>query len=147
MRVFACPKMSYPLKRWWEFSLPNKLYPLKRLREFLIAQKVLSSQMIKRVFHWVQSSHPLKYKLSYLHNSLAKHLWHSIRNWALHCNICLFQERSFLLPLFLIKGLRDWEFLVVKHLNTKEGMSLCVSEGVKDYKIVELPSGFLGDWM
>ena len=35
--------------------------------------------------------------------------------------------------------------LVVRHLNIKEGMSLCVSEGVKDYEIVELPSGFLGD--
>jgi len=100
---FACPKMFYPLKRWWEFSLPKKLYPLKRLRDFLIAQKVLSSQMIKRVFHWLQSSYPLKYKSSYLQNSLAKHLWHSIRNWVLHCTIYLFQERFLLLFFILLK--------------------------------------------
>jgi len=46
----------------------------------------------------------------------------------------------------MIKGLRDYESLVVRHLSTKEGMSLCVSEGVKDYEIVELLSGFFGDW-
>ena len=146
-----------PIKRWLghefyreSFWLPKKFSSLKWLWEFFIAQKVISSQeikrvfdcpkkvlspqMIKRVFHWIQSSYPLKYKASYLHNSLVKHLWHSIMNWALHCNICLFQERSFLLPLLVIKGLRDWESLVVWHLNTKEGMSLCVSEVVKDLR-------------
>ena len=130
---FAYSKCLILSKDDKSFSLPKMSYPLKRLREFLNAQKFLSSQMIKRVFHWVQSFYPLKYKSYFLHNSLAKYLWHSIRNWVLHCSICLFQKRSFLLLLLTFeKGLRDWESLLVKHLNTKEGMSLCVSGVVKD---------------
>ena len=48
---FACAKCLILSKDDESFSLPKMSYPLKRLKEFLIAQKVLSSQMIKRVFH------------------------------------------------------------------------------------------------
>ena len=85
------------------------------------------------VFPVHKRHNPLKQKSLIIQHSLVKHLCYSIRNWGLHCNICLFQERSFLLLLLTSeKGLRDCESLVVKHMSTKEGLSLCVSEGVKD---------------
>jgi len=48
---FSCAKCFILSKDDESFSLPKMSYPLKRLKEFLNAQKVLSSQMIKRVFH------------------------------------------------------------------------------------------------
>jgi len=85
-----------------------------------------------RVFTIHKRHNPLKQKSLIFKNSLSKHMCYSIRNLGLHCNICLFQERSFLLLLLTsAKGLRDCESLVVKHLSTKEGLPLCVSECVK----------------
>ena len=57
------------------------------------------------------------------------------------------RENSSSILLIQWDWLRDCESLVVKHLNTRDGLSLCGSDFVKDFtKIVEISSGLLEYW-
>ena len=58
------------------------------------------------------------------------------------------RENSSSILLIQWDWLRDCKSLVVKHLITKDGLSLCGSDFVMDFtKIVEISSGLLEYWM
>jgi len=82
-----------------------------------------------------KKSYPLKSKIVLSSKTfLGQNTCNLIRNYlstSLY-NLSLSREISSSLLHTSEKGLRDRESLVVKHLNAKEGLSLCVSEGVKD---------------
>jgi len=116
-------------KDWEIFCLTKMSYPLKRQWERFQKNFIVKCSLKRN--HWPNTCKI--YKDSYMVFIVIFFSW---------------RENSSSILLIQWDWLRDCESLVVKHLNTRDGLSLRCSDFVKDFtKIVKISSELLEYWM